>query len=29
MALECKLGEEWAGFFIEEALKLIGQPLGR
>ncbi|MGE5602705.1 MAG: hypothetical protein ACM30E_06615, partial [Nitrososphaerales archaeon] len=26
MALHCKLGEEWAAFFIEEALNLIGQP---
>jgi len=26
MALQCKLGEEWADFFIEEALKLGGQP---
>jgi hypothetical protein len=26
MALHCKFGEEWAGFFIEEALKLGGQP---
>ena len=26
MALQCKLGEEWAAFFIEEALNLIGQP---
>jgi tetratricopeptide (TPR) repeat protein len=26
MALQCKLGEEWADFFIEEALKLAGQP---
>jgi len=26
MALHCKFGEEWADFFIEEALKLGGQP---
>ena len=26
MALQCKFGEEWADFFIEEALKLGGQP---
>ena len=26
MALDCKFGEEWADFFIEEALKLGGQP---
>jgi tetratricopeptide (TPR) repeat protein len=26
MALHCKFGEEWADFFLEEALKLGGQP---
>jgi tetratricopeptide (TPR) repeat protein len=26
MALHCKFGEEWADFFIEEALRLGGQP---
>lgn len=26
MALNCKFGDEWADFFIEEALKLGGQP---
>lgn len=26
MALHCKFGEEWADVFIEEALKLSGQP---
>jgi tetratricopeptide (TPR) repeat protein len=26
MALHCKFGEEWADFFIEEALKLGAQP---
>jgi hypothetical protein len=26
MALDCNFGDEWAGFFIEEALKLGGQP---
>jgi hypothetical protein len=26
MALHCKFGEEWADFFIEEALKLRAQP---
>jgi len=26
MALECKLGEEWADFFFTEALALVGQP---
>lgn len=26
MALHCQFGEEWAGVFIEEALKLNGQP---
>jgi hypothetical protein len=26
MALECEFGDEWAGFFIEEALKLGSQP---
>ena len=26
MALHCKFGEEWADFFIEEALRLGGKP---
>ena len=26
MALQCKFGDAWAGFFIEEALKLSDQP---